>query len=681
MMAVSMDGTYTRTSVSISLSLYRARLLAVILIAFALTTFRLDFQSLWYDEGVTAFLARQGPFALTQWTAGDIQPPLYYYIAAGWGALAGWSEWSLRFPSAWWITLTTALIAALTMRLSASRSAAVLAALLTALHPLLIYYGQEARMYAQLTALGVLAGYLLVRLATAPLPSLSGWIAWVVVGGAAVYTHYFAAFLLVGLALAFTIDMLMQETRGPAMKKVQALLLAGAAILLLYTPWLSALFGQLRSDRSYWEGTLKLHEAIAKVAIAFTSGETVFEQDGRRLLAGYAALTVAAIALLWRNTPSSRRLLLYAGCWLLTPVVSVLMLAMTIPKFNARYVMEALPGLLLIWAGGFGLSPIGQEAGHPTATMAGAARSFTLPVNRQHGLRRASMLLLLLGFLYSAGGWFFNPAFSKDQWRQITEFLRPRLAEDETVILVSGHAWPVWNYYAPDLPVVRLPALDILDVDAVLDFPTTGAVLRRAFAEGSGLRGAWLVTWQADIVDPNEVVPVQLELSGREKGQSATFHGLGLRRFTGFREHRFVVEPPIDVATDLIFGNQVALRGYKAMDNGDLLLFWERLPFAEGPAPDLHMVLVTTTAEGAPVATTPERRLAGYSYPFARWHAGEIVASHLPARTWLGAAEPTPGAYRFTLRIFDMNDPTASLLPLADGRPEVEFGPVEVKID
>jgi hypothetical protein len=93
------------------------------------------------------------------------------------------------------------------------------------------------------------------------------------------------------------------------------------------------------------------------------------------------------------------------------------------------------------------------------------------------------------------------------------------------------------------------------------------------------------------------------------------------------------------------------------------------------------MALVTTTADGTPVATTPERRLAGYSYPFARWRAGEIVASHLPARTWLGADEPTPGAYRFTLRVFDMNDPTASPLPLADGRPEAELGPVEVQID
>jgi hypothetical protein len=80
----------------------------------------------------------------------------------------------------------------------------------------------------------------------------------------------------------------------------------------------------------------------------------------------------------------------------------------------------------------------------------------------------------LLGFFYGAAGWFFHPAFAKDQWRQVVEFLRPRLAEEEIAVLVSGHAWPVWAYYAPDLPAVRLPALEILDVDAVLDFATTG---------------------------------------------------------------------------------------------------------------------------------------------------------------------------------------------------------------
>ncbi|HRA64513.1 MAG TPA: glycosyltransferase family 39 protein [Caldilinea sp.] len=642
---------------------HRARVLMVCLLAFGLATFRLDFQSLWYDEGVTAAVAHQGLAELTRWTANDIQPPLYYYVVAVWGQGAGWSEWALRFPTAWFATLTAPLLAALTLRLSRSLRAALLAALFAALHPLLVYYAQEARMYAQLTTLGVLAAYLLLRLADDPAPAWWRWGAFVAVAVAAVYTHYFAIFLLIGLAAAFVVDLLLWSPRLAARRKLWRLLGAGALVLLLYTPWLRAIFSQLRGDRSYWEGALKLHEAFADIAISFTSGETVFEWIARWLLLGYGLVTVIAVARLWRGRAAARRTLLYAGCWLLTPVVAVLLLALAIPKFNARYVMEALPGLLLIWAGGFGMEDEGRGA-------RGEGR-----------VARGAIILLLLGFAYGVGGWFFHPAFSKDQWRQLTEFLRPRLAEDEIAVLVSGHAWPVWEYYAPDLPVVRLPALEILDVDAVLDFAATGPVLRDAFADESGRRGAWLINWQDEVVDPNGITPIQLELSGREKGQSATFAGLTLRRFTGLRPYRFVDAPPIDAPTDVAFGDQVMLRGYKVVNNGDLLLFWERLPGAPEPAPDLGFVLQSATAARETLATLPGRRLAGYTYPFARWQPGEIVTAHVRGVDWLNVAAPQPGRYRFSVRVYDVDDAAATPLLTTDGQAGVEIGPVEVVID
>lgn len=656
---------------------YRLRLLAICLLAFGLATFRLGFQSLWYDEGVTATIAQQGIAELTRWTASDIQPPLYYYGVATWGRLAGWSEWALRFPSAWFATLTALLLAATTLHLSRSPRAASLAALLAALHPLLIYYAQEARMYAQLTALGVLAAYLLLRLADAPAPAWRGWALFVVVATAAVYTHYFAVFLLVGLAAAFVADLVLlaEQPRVQMRRKLWMLVGAGVLTLLLYTPWLGAIFSQLRGDRSYWEGALKLHEAAADVAIAFTSGETVFEATALWLLIGYVLVTILAMMRLWRGGAGGRRLLLYAGCWLATPLMTVLLLALAIPKFNARYVMEALPALLLIWAAG--LAGEGETGKGQGKQWRDAPSQSTIHLS---SLDRFA-LLLLLGFFYSVTGWFYHPAFAKDQWRQLAEFLRPRLAEDEIAVLVSGHAWPVWAYYAADLPTVRLPELEILDVDAVLDFATTGPVLQQAFAEPTGRRGAWLINWQDEVVDPNGIVPIQLELSGREKGQHAQFTGLTLRRFTGLRPYRFVEAPPIDAPVDIIFGDQVALRGYKVVNNGDLLLFWERLSDSSAPAPDLHFVLQSSTATGAPLTSLPGRRLAGYTYPFARWQPGAIVTGHVRADDWLDAAEPQPGQYRFTLYVYDANDPTAAPLPTATGDPVFDAGLVAVTID
>ncbi|MBE2236473.1 MAG: glycosyltransferase family 39 protein, partial [Caldilineaceae bacterium] len=239
-------GAHTHTA---WLPAHRARVLMACLLAFGLATFRLDFQSLWYDEGVTAAVAQQGLAELTRWTANDIQPPLYYYVVAVWGQWAGWSEWALRFPAAWFATLTTPLLAVLTLRLSRSTRAALLAALFAAFHPLLVYYAQEARMYAQLTALGVLAAYLLLRLADDPAPAWWQWGAFVAVGAAAIYTHYFAIFLLIGLAAAFAVDLRLWSPRVAARRKLWALLGAGALVLLLYTPWLRAILGQLAEDR------------------------------------------------------------------------------------------------------------------------------------------------------------------------------------------------------------------------------------------------------------------------------------------------------------------------------------------------------------------------------------------------------------------------------------------------
>ncbi len=148
-------------------SLWRLLLLAILLVALFLRVYRLGEQSLWYDEAVTAQVASQGMAELTRWTADDIQPPLYYYVVAGWTRLAGRGEWALRFPSAFFGTLTVALLWALARRLfggeRAGQTASLVAALLAALSPLYVYYAQEARMYTLLTFLGLLSGYALLR--------------------------------------------------------------------------------------------------------------------------------------------------------------------------------------------------------------------------------------------------------------------------------------------------------------------------------------------------------------------------------------------------------------------------------------------------------------------------------------------------------------------------------------
>ena len=304
----------------------RITLLVVLLLAFALRVYRLEGQSLWYDEAVTAHVASQGISELTRWTADDIQPPLYYYVVAGWTWLAGRGEWALRFPSVCFSLLTVALMWSLARRLfGAGRSgqmAGLVAALLAAISPLYVYYAQEARMYAQLTFLGALAGYALLKATTddgrrttdersrssivGRRSSVIWWLAFVLASVAALYTHYFAAFLLLAYGVcviqACIPGLIRPESRGRAARQLAVFGGAALAIVILYLPWLPAMLTRYRVDRSYWQGALKLGEALRHVAVSFAAGapETMLEADAVRLLPWYAvAFALAVAALVW----------------------------------------------------------------------------------------------------------------------------------------------------------------------------------------------------------------------------------------------------------------------------------------------------------------------------------------------------------------------------------------------
>ncbi|MCC9076965.1 glycosyltransferase family 39 protein [Litorilinea aerophila] len=642
---------------------------AFTVLGFGLRLYRLEAQSLWYDEGVTADIARRSLAELTRWTAGDIQPPLYYYVVAAWGRLAGWSEWSLRFPSAFFGTLTIPLLALLAREVTRQRLAGILAAAIGAVHPLLLYYSQEARMYAMLTALGVLLGYLVVHGAWHREDRWRHWTSYVLVATAAVYTHYFAFFLLLALGVTFLLDHWLgnwltgRHLRALAAGRPQPgldparpspftpFLLGNGAVLGLYLPWFTVLLNRLSVDSSYWEGSLKLWEALRHVAISFVAGETVLEAEAVRLLLPYGLITLVAMAaLLWRGN-HRWRVVHYGLLWLILPLLAILILAAMVPKFNARYAMIALPGLILLWSGG--LAELMAPAAHPLADRRAGLLAAYLPTS----LGLLLSLPLFLGFLYADRNWFYDPAFTKAEWRQVSQFIRQRMDEERAagqavsplVVLVSGHAWPVWNYYAPDMPPLRLPQLEILDVNAVLDFAETAQALRTALR---GKTDVWLVEWQHDVVDPMNLVPLQLQLAGREERIKREFWHIQLRHYTQIHAEKVLMRSPAVTPESINFGNQIYLLDYTVAANGDLLLFWQLHPQHSEPPPDLHITGNTFTADGIPFFRMEDRRPAGYPYPTFRWRPDQVTVGRIPADEWAGPGA-LPGTYRFRLGVYE----------------------------
>ncbi|MGH2458783.1 MAG: hypothetical protein ACRDIY_07945, partial [Chloroflexota bacterium] len=143
--------------------------LVVTLVALALRLWHLQFQSLWWDEGVSIYLSGLGISALTvaKDFSVDLHPPGYHLALAGWRVFFGPSVFSDRLLSVFCGTLTIPLmfqfvrasvelphplppLRPVATKATSPGAAALVAALLVAISPIDVYYSQETRMYALL---------------------------------------------------------------------------------------------------------------------------------------------------------------------------------------------------------------------------------------------------------------------------------------------------------------------------------------------------------------------------------------------------------------------------------------------------------------------------------------------------------------------------------------------------
>jgi len=123
--------THSHQAPSASQPVY-TRLLAMggLLLALALRLHNLGAESLWYDETVSVFLARQSIPDLIAHTARDIHPPGYYLLLHVWGWLAqptleNGLEFLYAWPSLLWGVLLLPLVYVIGRRLFSDRVALV----------------------------------------------------------------------------------------------------------------------------------------------------------------------------------------------------------------------------------------------------------------------------------------------------------------------------------------------------------------------------------------------------------------------------------------------------------------------------------------------------------------------------------------------------------------------------
>ncbi len=344
---------------------------ALIGIAYLVRVAGLTAQGLWRDEvDQWRFAFQSWPELLGNFTRSGWNGPLYSPLLRTWIALTGESVYGMRYLSLLCGVLAVPLFYVLARRLRGARVAG-LSALLLALSPYMVWYGQEIKMYAWLPLLVLLALYALERACHQP---NWGWWAVVLLGTTlAVYSHILAALLIPVLVLWFWL-----HPRRHRRAWIGGLVVI-SGLTLPYLPLLRWQAALALMPRETGFAAHTLGQMMAVLLRSWSSG--IFQgawarPASLRVMAGlFGLLTLAGFALLVFT--GAARAALRCAAWLGLPLLAIWLVSLRGPIFTDRYLIWAAPafymligvalGQVWLWLGQWGLLamlPLVVVAGH-----------------------------------------------------------------------------------------------------------------------------------------------------------------------------------------------------------------------------------------------------------------------------------------------------------------------------
>lgn len=655
-------------------ALIPALVIAVILLAAALRFHRLGAQSLWYDEGLAYGHSLRSLPELIANLQPNVHVPAYFALLGWWQDATGSSEFALRSLSALFSVIGVAFAYALGKQLF-HPLAGLAAAALVALNSFSVYYAQEARMYAMLTAVAAGSMWIfidLLRIRARGESRRGDWrkiFALGLINALGVYTHFAYAFVMLAqaalVALGFFRSFIGERNRARRWLRVS---LAHVLTLILFAPWLPVAIAQL-GNRTHRLQHLPADEIAREILGVFAFGSAY------ELSADGAAVAAIGVLLLCGLLPAAAgprgwwRALLPAA-WTLISVAAFLLVG-----FGDGFLRFLLPAQLAmaLWLGrgfwvlwrlridqnySFRLSLPVQNPRPPAPSPTKRAGEQWMRAIPTLGAALA-LAVFLPALLRGLDALYHHPDFQRDDMRGLAAGIESQLrAGDALIVSAPGLEELLRYYYRAEAPIYPLPLGG--DDDA------TRAQVLEIIAAHDRLH---VIFYGAEQQDPNRIVE-----------RTLNFHALEFadRWVDDLRYVQYLARPALGERERLEadFGGLIALEsfalGASPVSPSDVLparLVWRAI---ESPERRYKVFLQLLDGDGA-LAAQRDSEPAGGSSMTTSWEVGDtIVDSH----GLLIPADLPAGDYRLIAGLYAIDDPAARLM--ADESSFVELGTIKI---
>lgn len=333
-------------------------------IGLILRLYKLTSSAIWHDEGYTMWLLRYDWWQIIERTARDVHPPGYYLIAKPYVEIFGNSAWSIRFLSLMFSLGIIYFVYRIAEKLFSQRIA-FWSALIVAMSPFMVRFGQEARMYGVVGFFTTLGTYLLIRYLDEKKTRFLVFYGLSML--LAIYTQYYAFFVIIShwFAVAIFSPGFFQLKWKESFRKKFGIFdwrwwATNFSLVLLYLPWFPVAYKQVtRVSDNYWIKpewiTIKtIPYNIYQFAIYSHIEKLHSRPIGEIIFWLILIVVIFGVLILIKRNGYKKLLAIYIYGFL--PMILVFVLSkLKTPVYQDRYFVFSAVAIFIVWGTAIGL--------------------------------------------------------------------------------------------------------------------------------------------------------------------------------------------------------------------------------------------------------------------------------------------------------------------------------------